>query len=446
MACVIPPTGARAKQFGAYYTDAHIAERMVRWAVRSSADTALDPSFGGGVFIEAAANRLESLGGSSDQISGVELDARVHQQVSEALHSSHTLIHADFFDIDAKRIPKVNAVIGNPPYIRYQSFAGEVREKALKRARDQGVSVSGLASSWATFVVHACSLLKVGGRLAFVIPTEIGHAPFARPVLEYLITSFEALHLLTFKERLFPDINQDTLILLAQGYGDGPGELYTQDFKSGGDLNLTDALCNAEQKRIDANEIIEGNETLAHTFISAEARQLYKKLGRMHAVSLGDIADVGIGYVSGANRFFHLSAEQAKDLKAGEASLKPAVFKAKALKGLAFTQNDFNSAPAGSAGYLLNLNESTKLSKPVEAYIKMAESQGVQLGYKCKTRTPWYAVPGVVVPDAFLTYMSGLYPQLVANTFQATAPNTLHLVRIKDKEVGKRESLEFALE
>ena len=57
--------------------------------------------------------------------------------------------------------------------------------------------------------------------------------------------------------------------------------------------------------------------------------------------------------------------------------------------------------------------------------------QSVHQGYKCRHRQPWYVVPHVRVPDGFLSYMSGLRPQLVTNAAGAVAPNTLHLVRLK---------------
>src|SRR6185295_5770763 len=45
-------------------------------------------------------------------------------------------------------------------------------------------------------------------------------------------------------------------------------------------------------------------------------------------------------------------------------------------------------------------------------------------------RSPWYSVPHVYQPDAFLTYMSGTSPRLVANDAQVVAPNSLHVVRV----------------
>lgn len=68
----------RAKAFGAFYTDAVVADFLVRWAVREPGETVLDPSFGGGVFLAAAAARLRDLGGDERQVYGVELDGEVH--------------------------------------------------------------------------------------------------------------------------------------------------------------------------------------------------------------------------------------------------------------------------------------------------------------------------------------------------------------------------------
>ena len=47
----------------------------------------------------------------------------------------------DFFDVDPERLPAFDAVVGNPPFIRYQSFSGAGRAKALARAREQGVAL-----------------------------------------------------------------------------------------------------------------------------------------------------------------------------------------------------------------------------------------------------------------------------------------------------------------
>jgi type I restriction-modification system DNA methylase subunit len=76
----------RAKALGAYYTAAQVAEFLVWWAVRTPCDKILDPSFGSGVFLRSACNRLSRLGGNPvNQIFGVELDNNVHASISQKL-------------------------------------------------------------------------------------------------------------------------------------------------------------------------------------------------------------------------------------------------------------------------------------------------------------------------------------------------------------------------
>jgi hypothetical protein len=85
----------------------------------------------------------------------------------------------------------------------------------------------------------------------------------------------------------------------------------------------------------------------------------------------------------------------------------------------------------GDAGYLLYVEPEQGLPKSVLAYLEHGEKHGVPRAYKCRSRSPWFRVPHVYLPDAFLTYMSGLTPRLVANEAEAVAPNTLHVVRLR---------------
>ena len=407
--------------------------------MRSASETVVDPSFGGGVFLEAALKRLEQLGGDyANQVYGVELDEQVHGQVAYELSLLHGLkishlIRSDFFEVSPKTL-SLDAVVGNPPFVRYQSFNGADRQLALRQAEKQGVKLSRLVSSWAPFLIHSCTLLKPGGRLAMVIPVELGHAAYARPVLNYLVETFGCTTLLTFKEHLFPELSQDTLLVLAEGKGKPSGRLCVHDLDAVTDLENADKVIKslARAEEINPENIISGRTTLTSYWLSKEARSLYEQLSE-HAPTkrLGELAEVGIGYVTGANAFFHLSKAEAKAQKLGDSYLTPAVYRGRALSGLQFSEQDWQAAEkAGEAGYLLHLPAKKRLSKLVKAYIAEGENQGVHEAYKCRVRSPWYSVPHVYKPDAFLTYMSGLRPLLVANDAGAVTPNSLHAVRL----------------
>ena len=306
------------KSLGVYYTDSQIADFLVWWAVRTHTDTVLDPSFGGGVFLRSAAKRLEYLGANPhQQIFGIELDAQVHSRISELLQREFGIVPAhllpsDFFELTPERLTKVDAVVGNPPFIRYQRFGGEARRRALNRAAEQGIKLSALSSSWLPFMVHSIRFLRPGGRLAMVIPFEIGHASYAQPALRHLSQHFASVTFLTFRKKLFPDLSEDTLLLLAEGRGEcgGRGRFFVRDLIHAGglaDMQKSGRLPITGLRRLDTERIATGEQRLIESLIPPKARDLYRELRQHHAtVRLGELADVGIGYVTGANDFFHL--------------------------------------------------------------------------------------------------------------------------------------------
>ena len=420
----------RAKAFGAFYTGTVVAEFLVRWALRGSNDTVMDPSFGGGVFLRAAAAQLRNLGGAERQVYGVELDEEVYARVSRELKgiSRENLIQSDFFTVEPTSLP-IDAVVGNPPFVRYQSFDGAL---AASRAKAQGVALTKLASSWAAFVVHSAAFLKPGGRLGMVVPAELAHAAYARPVLDYLTRTFGRVTLLSFKERLFPDLSQDTLLLLAEAKNGASEGLFWRDVDKGETLAQPVNVILKDVTKLPLEPLVQGREKLITQLLTPEARALYAELSAHPSVAkLGTLADVGIGYVTGANSFFHLSPARAAELKLPSQYLNRAVFRGAALSGLTFTGADWStSASTKNAGYLLNVT-GDELSAELESYLGQGEAEGVPGAYKCRVRTPWYRVPHVYTPDALLTYMSGLRPQLVANDAGAVAPNTLHVVRFR---------------
>lgn len=435
------PGSQGQKALGAFYTDARVAEFLVWWAVRSARDTVLDPSFGGGVFLRSACRRLVELGGSPPtQVFGVEVDPSAHSRVAGELSdgfriAARNLLCSDFFALGDQILGRFDAVVGNPPFVRYQRFGGQTRERALRCAESQSVRLTKLSSSWAPFLVHSTATLREGGRLAMVVPFEIAHAAYALPLLNYLAGSFGRVTFLTFRNRLFPHINQDTLLLVAEDRGSHPTRLFWQDLPdiaSLAEIRRRGRLPMPGSRCIDARSLSEGRERLVEYFVPGEVREVYRGLKRSHLTRrLGQIADVGIGYVTGANDFFHLSPEDAKLWDIPPAFLRPAVRRGRALRGLRFTRADWRHAlQTGDAGYLLCVATEAGLPEGVRRYIRNGEARGVAKAYKCRVREPWFGVPHVHRPDALLSYMSGHSPRLVANSAGAVAPNSLHILRL----------------
>jgi len=79
---------------------------------------------------------------------------------------------------------------------------------------------------------------------------------------------------------------------------------------------------------------------------------------------------------------------------------------------------------------LLNLRGVDPLPAPVREYLDTEAGRHAKATYKCRNRRPWYVVPDVKTPDAFLSYMSGLSPTLVANGARCACTNSVHAVRL----------------
>ena len=214
----MPAAGQLArKNRGAFYTPPAIATFLSQWAIRRPTDAVFEPSCGEAAFLAAAATRLHALGAttiSADQLQGTDIDAAsvdTALEVLRDLHVSGQLAVGDFFDVVPER--GFDAVVGNPPFVRYQAFAGTARAKGIAAALAQGVRLTALTSSWAPFVVHATSFLASEGRLALVLPAELLAVNYAAPVRRFLMQRFARVRLILFEERVFPGVSEEVVFV-----------------------------------------------------------------------------------------------------------------------------------------------------------------------------------------------------------------------------------------
>jgi adenine-specific DNA-methyltransferase len=128
------------KARGAFFTPPPIADFLAGWAVRDKTTTVLDPTCGEAVFLLAAGRRLRELGCEpsrlDDQLFGIDLhrpslDSSMALLEAEGLDAH--LIADDVFAVptpDALGCPigAVDAVVGNPPFVRYQEHRGAARQ------------------------------------------------------------------------------------------------------------------------------------------------------------------------------------------------------------------------------------------------------------------------------------------------------------------------------
>ena len=405
-----------AKEKGAYYTPLEVASSLVRWAVHGAEDRMLDPSCGDGQFIALHPNAA----GIEQDTSAVALAAR---------RTKARIYVGDFFQWAKQVRERFDCAVGNPPFIRYQRFSGDVRRRALDLCEEEGVSFSSLTASWAPFLVGAASLLKAGGRLAFVVPAEIGHAGYAAPLIEYLARSFAKVQFVAIRESVFPVLSQDVWLLFASGFGGSTRHIHLtrwnsfrpaeQPPKSHATISLSDWRAMSCRLR----PFVLPNATL----------EVYRQLSNVKTTfRLGSVARVGIGYVTGANAFFHLRPSLVKSLRIPERYLMPTVRNGRALPAEVVDNSTVSTWMKRDDPFLLlRLRQEDSIPSPVRRYLDSEIAIAAKASYKCRNRDPWYAVPDVTIPDGFLAYMSSAGPALVANAARCTCTNSVHAVRMK---------------
>lgn len=413
------------KALGAFYTEQPAATRLVQWAICDASAVVLDPSCGDGSFLAAARTRLAQLGCKSPEIYGIDVSPEAISEAHKRVKGAK-LIEQDFFNVDPESLPVFNCVVGNPPFIRYQTFNGNKGSKGHARAREVGVKLPLLASSWAPFVVHAARFLRRGGRLGMVMPAELGHAMYAREVLRFLLERFRHVAIKMFRDKLFDSLSQSTVLLLCDGYGESCRSFVV--------VSADDLEGNGRQlARADISAVTSGKFRLSHYVVSEEVRSLYEDLAANRGVRrFGEVADVGIGYVTGANDFFHLSDEERQRWDIPMQFLRPAIRNLSGVKDVEYTREHWNSRRrSGDKIYLLAVPAAAKSSLPasLSRYLDKGESDGISERYKCRIRRFWYAVPHVRVADGFLSYMSGAQPFLLTNAANLVAPNTVHILK-----------------
>lgn len=406
-----PRTEERGR--GAYFTPEAAAAVMARWALRRPDDVVLEPSLGDGRFALAVQEHARRQGWGSVDLHACELDPDTASSAVSKGAVTSARVHVGDFLADL-RLPEVDVVIGNPPYVRVRELSSPLRNNALHAASiSMGEGMDRAGSAWLPFVAKATTHLRDGGRLALVLPLDFTYVRYARPLWDFLGRSFGRIRVLRFRERVFPDILQNVLILLAEDKGEATSkvELIACDRLS----DLPDGEV-GDGAPIDLGSIVQGERAFQYALLPEETRAVLAEL-EAHVGRARDRAKFNIGYVSGNKTFFHPSEEVIKEFRLPDRSLLPTVGSSRQMSGKAL-----GTAEMQPSAHLWLPGD--RLTPGEKRYVDWGERTGVDMAYKCRIRSPWFKVPGVKRPDLILTTFSDP-PRLHRNDDQWAVSNSV---------------------
>ncbi len=410
------PYRVMRRQLGAYYTPRSAAEYLAAWAVRRDGDRVLEPSLGDGAFLRAVAASATGKGLSDIVLSGAEIDpAPLVASIGAGLIDAD---HAHLGDFLAITPFPVDAVVGNPPFVRLRHLPIDQRDHALAAAHavlGQGLEPSG--SVWLPFVLHATRFLALGGRMGIVLPYEATYVRYARPLWAALGVRFGSLRVIRTHERLFADIYQDVVLLLADDYG---ACTTTVQYNAYERINELVAERPIVEEQIPIADLARGDRAFITALLQDELRELL--LGKLAPLlaPARDRVTLNIGYVSGDKEFFHPSEDIIARYKLPERSLRSTVISTRALRGAGL----YTAAAPEKTTARLFLPSKGAPGKAELQYIEYGDQIGVSNRYKCRARKPWYVTLDTRVPDVIVSVFSER-PVLMVNDAECLASNSL---------------------
>ena len=412
---------------GGYYTSPKIAAALVQWVSPKNEETVLEPSCGDGVFLKSVKNYSETHEMHKLNIIATELDP-IEAQKSSKYYPTMVSDFFSFFKQNIHKKMKIDVLLGNPPFIRYQNFNHEYREIAFELMHEYGFNPNKLTNIWIPFLLLGSEVLSDSGRIGMVIPAELFQVNYAKEARDYLMKRFSRLTLVLANEMLFDGAQQEIVLILGEIQSDNPG-IYTASISSLDDL----ALCSHTKLSIyETRRAPISEDKWSLYYLTNEEITLINRIRSSTQVHTSkDLFDCNVGVVTGDNDYFIVD-EQIKSkyfLSAG----KPIVTGTDFFEGIIFSKDDYELQSRTKKAWLFlpSSTDESKLTAGESEYLQIGRENKTPQGFKCRTRKCWFDVPISWAPEAFFYRQVGTYPRIVINKTAALTTDTLHKIRFK---------------
>lgn len=400
------------KLLGSYYTPFRTVRFMRDYLAKEhkTYERVLEPSVGDGRFVDAF-EKEENL----QSFVAVELIEEKVRQLRNKKYSERVEIVADdFLSFSEKTNEKYQLIIGNPPYINNKNMEKDSKEKAREICEKYQLPSSLMQNMWVAFVLAAVSCLERDGTIFFVLPMEFLQVQYAEKIRLFLEEHFDTIHILSFKERMFPEIEQEScLVYLTNEFKNQPYINFKMYAKLDSDIPY---YCSKIERNKPLKKWINAILSDADIDLLNLIDSKYKKIS--------EVCDASPGIVTGANNEFILTKEQVKRLECQEFILLT-IPKSNILNGQFILTWDVvkKIGEKGNRVYLLNLShvDEKLFPQPLKEYLTVigekenASKIKLKNRYKCRNRKPWYGVPIVRNGDLFFFKRYDRIPRICVN-------------------------------
>ena len=427
---------------GGYYTPRELADFIARWVAVPETKHVLEPSCGDGVFFEA----LASASSRALQIRAFELDAKEARKArsrAKPFKNVTTRVSAsDFLGWALAELRKgsqgFDAVVGNPPFIRYQYLPENFQAQAENIFQHLGCRFTKHTNAWVPFVLASIALLRPKGRLGMVIPAELMHVTHAQSLRSFLGATCSRLVVVDPERLWFSGTLQGAVILLAEkrrspsqaSEGLGIVPVKDREFADGDPERLFRSATTINGKTL------EGKWTSA--LLDGETRHLLDDAEKMPGVHrFQDVARVDVGIVTGANKFFLVRDETVERYGLHDYA-HPMFGRSEHCPGVVYDnhQHVANGRNGKPTNFIWLKDADIAGNRRIREYIRLGEEQSLHQRYKCRIRSPWYCVPSVYATDIGMLKRSHHAPRLILNRVRAFTTDTAYRIETSAVAAG----------
>ncbi|TEW56575.1 SAM-dependent methyltransferase [Psychromonas sp. RZ22] len=420
---------------GGYYTPQNLADYVTKWVLSKSPKSILEPSCGDGVFIQALGNNDCD---KNIDLSCFELFDTEAKKATERCNNiklrNASVTEGDFLvwanKEMAKEKPCFDGVLGNPPFIRYQFLEKDFQKQTELVFKQLDLKFTKHTNAWVPFLLSSLALLKDGGRMGMVIPSEICHVMHAQSLRSYIGEVCSKIVIIDPKEIWFEDTLQGAVIILAE-------KKQKKDQKSEGvgivNVSGYDFLKQDPNVLFD-NTIGINGETVVGKWTKAildvdELSLINDLINHKDVHQFKDIAKVAVGIVTGANKFFLVDNKTVNQYDL-QSYAHPMFGKSQHCPGILYNdeQHNANQERELPTNFLYIKDKFEDLPERVKAYIELGKSEEYHTRYKCRIREPWYTVPSVYNTEIGMLKRCHTAPRLIYNQVEAYTTDTAYRI------------------
>ena len=398
---------SKRRKNGVYYTPSELADCLAEPLIDRSNLAVFDPAYGEGSLLLAAEKIYEKRFATSHngnlQLFGCDI-VPINGLLSH-LPDSH-LTALDFFEYPDDN--KFDVILMNPPYVRHHYLSND-RIGKYQSLLSEYCALSQTSDLWAYFLVKSVLHLRNGGSIGAILPWSFLQADYARNLRQWLSKLFGEIKLLILRQSYFRNANERVVLVWLRGYRETCRRVSIAEVDAVDDhVNYTDLSIH---RWLSAKVVFNQNGDLDEILTSY--------VDQFGFSMLGDHADVKLGVVTGANKFFVLLEGDAERSGFTTNNMIPVLTDSRKLSGFLSSENITSKR-------LIVINETE--AEKFKDYILKGEESGIHQRYHPRHRNPWFMLKVGQIPDAFFPYRMSLYPYLIRNDMDAQSTNSVHRV------------------